>query len=150
MKKAAAWLEDSAGLDADPANVGADNQAQVFDLDAAAGSYAPGYVLNDGYLTLGTTKDALKNIVAVQQGYADSLATVAEYNRAVGHLPDKGHFLAWVNLNRIIIIQLDNDDRGIPRDSQRLMKESMGGLAAGVNAEEDYIRASMVLTLFPE
>ena len=149
MKKAAAWLEDSAGLDADPANVGADNQAQVFDLDAAAGNYAPGYVLNDGYLTLGTTKDALKNIVAVQQGYADSLAAVAEYNRAVGHLPDNEHFLAWVNLNRIVA-QLDNDDLELSRDGQRLLKESMGGLAGGVNAEEDYIRASLVLTLFPE
>lgn len=149
MKKAADWLEDSAGLDADPANVGADNQAQVFDLDAAAGNYAPGYVLNDGYLTLGTTKDALKNIVAVQQGYADSLAAVAEYNRAVGYLPNKGHFLAWVNLNRIVA-QLDNDDLELSRDGQRLLKESMGGLAAGVNAEVDYIRASLVLTLFPE
>ena len=150
MKKAAAWLEDSAGLDADPANVGADNQAQVFDLDAAASNYAPGYVLHNGYLTMGTTKDALKNIVAVQQGSADSLAAVAEYNRAVGYLPNNRHFLTWVNLNRTIIIQLDNDDRGIPRDSQRLMKESIGGLAAGVNAEDDYIRASLVLTLFPE
>lgn len=150
MQQAADLLEDQAGLDADPANVGAANQAQVFDLGAAGGKYAPGYVLNDGYLTLGTTKDALKNIVAVQQGYADSLASVAEYNRAVGYLPYKGHFLAWVNLNRIIIAQLDNDDQGIPRDRQRLLRESVGTLAAGVNAEVDYIRASLVLTLFPE
>ena len=149
MKRAAAWLEDNAGLDADPANVGADSQAQVFDLGEAGGEYAPGYVLNDGYLTLGTTKDALKNIVAVQQGSADSLAAVAEYNRAVGYLPDNGHFLAWVNLNRIVA-QLDNDDLELSRDGQRLLKESMGGLAAGVNAEADYIRASLVLTLFPE
>lgn len=150
MKKAADWLEDSAGLDADPANVGSDNQAQVFDLDeSGGGGYAPGYVLHNGYLTMGTTKDALKNIVAVQQGYADSLAAVAEYNRAVGYLPDNGHFLAWVNLNRIVA-QLDNDDLELSRDGQRLLKESMGGLAAGVNAEVDYIRAYLVLTLFPE
>lgn len=86
----------------------------------------------------------------MQQGYADSLASVAEYNRAVGQLSGSGDFLAWVNLNRIIIAQLDNDDQGIPRDRQRLLRESVGTLAAGVNAEVDYIRASLVLTLFPE
>ena len=129
--------------------MGAANQAQVFDLGAAGGDYAPGYVLNDGYLTLGTTKDALKNIVAVQQGDADNLASVAEYNRAVGQLSGSGDFLAWVNLNRIVG-QLDNADLDISREGQRLLRESVGTLAAGVNAEVDYIRASLVLTLFPE
>lgn len=149
MQQAADLLEDQAGLDADPANVGAANQAQVFDLGEAGGNYAPGYVLNDGYLTLGTTKDALKSIVAVQQGEADNLASVAEYNRAVGQLSGSGDFLAWVNLNRIVG-QLDNADLEISRDGQRLLSESVGTLAAGVNAEVDYIRASLVLTLFPE
>lgn len=149
MQQAADLLEDQAGLDVDPTNVGAANQAQVFDLGSAGGKYAPGYVLNDGYLTLGTTKDALKNIVAVQQGDADNLASVAEYNRAVGHLSGSGHFLAWVNLNRIVG-QLDNADLEISREGQRLLRESVGTLAAGVNAEVDYIRASLVLTLFPE
>ena len=45
-----------------------------------------GYVLHDGYLTFGTTVEALEAIVAVQGGERDRLADTDEYRRTVGHI----------------------------------------------------------------
>ena len=149
MDKAAGLLEDYTGLDADPANVGADNQAQTFDLDSFGADYTPGYVLHNGYLTLGTTEDALERIVATQKGDADNLAATVEYGRAVGHLPGSRHFLAWVDLQDIIA-QLDAEEIDSARSEYRMLRESTGTLAASANTDSDYIRVTLVLTLFPE
>ena len=149
MDKAAGLLEDYTGLDADPANVGADNQARTFDLDSFGADYTPGYVLHNGYLTLGTTEDALERIVAAQQGGVANLAATGEYGRAAGHLPANRQFLAWVDLQGIVA-QLDAEEIDLPRDEYRLFRDSAGAVAVSVNADVDYIRAALVLTLFPE
>lgn len=149
MDKATDLLDENFGLDADPSNVGADNLAQVFDLRDFDSEYSPGYVLHDGYVTVGTTEDALENVVSVQKGELGNLAATAEYGRAVGQLPANQQFLAWVNLQQIIA-QLNAGDLELARDEYRLLRDSLGGLTVGVNAGVDYIRASLVLTLFPE
>lgn len=149
MDKAADLLDEHFGLDTDPTNVGADNLAQVFDLRDFDSDYSPGYVLHSGYVTLGTTEEALEAIVSVQQGELGNLAATGEYGRATGTLPANQQFLAWVNLQRIIA-QLNASDMQLARDEYRLMRDSLGALTVSVNADKDYIRAYLVLTLFPE
>ena len=149
MDKAADLLDENFGLDTDPTNVGADNLAQVFDLRDFDSDYSPGYVLHSGYVTLGTTEEALEAIVSAQQGELGNLAATGEYGRATGPLPANQQFLAWVNLQRIIA-QLNASDMQLARDEYRLMRDSLGALAVSVNADGDYIRAYFVLTLFPE
>ena len=149
MDKAVDLLEENFYLDADPANVGADSQARIFDLGGAISEYTPGYVLHDGYLTLGTTEDSLATIVSVQRGEADTLASVAEYKRAVNHLPEERLVLAWVNLQGIVA-QLDADEIELTRGEYRMLRESIGTSATSVYDAGDYFRFNFVLTLFPE
>lgn len=149
MDKAADLLDEHFGLDTDPTNVGADNLAQVFDLRDFDSDYSPGYVLHSGYVTLGTTEEALENIVSVQQGELGNLAATGEYGRATGQLPANQQFLAWVNLQRIVA-QGNASDLQLARDEYRLLRDSLGALTVSVNADGDYIRAYLVLTLFPE
>ena len=76
-------------VNADPVDVGAEDDAMVLNLDALGFSdiaYSPGYVLHDGYMTLGSTEDALVTTVDVQNGDADSLTSDGEYQRATGHI----------------------------------------------------------------
>ena len=71
MDVVAGLLHDHVGLEAAAANVGADDDATVFDpglLGMMMGGpigYRPGYVLHDQYLTLGTTEDALTTVVTL-------------------------------------------------------------------------------------
>ena len=68
-------------METDSVDVGADDDATVFDLgllgmmaDGPIG-YRPGYVLHDQYLTLGTTEDALATTVDVQNGEVENLSS---------------------------------------------------------------------------
>ena len=69
----------------------------VFDLGDMMGemAYSPGYVINGGYLTIGSTKDALESIVDVQNGNSGALADAPAYRRARAHLPDALQVLAF-------------------------------------------------------
>ena len=144
-------IESSGFVKSDRKDVGADNDVVVFDLGDMMGetAYSPGYVLNDGYLTIGSTKDALESIVDVQNGNAGALADAPAYRRARAHLPDALQVLAFLDLQRIIV-QLDPDDMGMGPDDYKILEEGFSAIAVGANTNASHSRSVFVLTLFPE
>lgn len=171
LDKADDLLLTYAGLDTDTLDVGADDDATVLDLgllgllvDDSVG-YKPGYVLHDGYLTLGSTVEMLATIVGHQNGAGRMLADEPEYRRAVGHLPGKRQFSGYVDLHGIIR-QLDANDLDIDYDQYRIFSQGFGALAVSgyaphcldsdngyeceIAEDADVSRYTAVLTLFPE
>ncbi|MCY4365796.1 MAG: DUF3352 domain-containing protein [Chloroflexi bacterium] len=145
------FLEDEAPIDVDSEDVGADNDAEIFraDLFGIETDYAPGYVLNDGYLVFGTTEDALENAVAAQAGYEENLASLDEYQRAVGALPGDSQLLVWLDLQRIVA-ELDAEDMDMTDDDFEALEESLGSLAIVSSVNEELIRVGLAITFFPE
>ena len=134
--------------ESDTADVGGDADATVFRITDT--QYAPGYVLHDGYLTLGSTEAALATIVSRQKGEGAALRDSAEYLRATGQLPPRERqFLGYVNLQGIIG-QLDADEMGMDADEYRILAEGFGVIAMGAVSDPDYYRGALALTLFPE
>lgn len=148
-------LVRNVGLEASSVDVGADDDATVFDLGLLGMmvggqiGYRPGYVLHDQYLTLGTTESALTAIVERQNGEGDSLSSDAEYQRATSHLGTDGQFLGYVDLRRIVA-KLDADDLDLEPEEYRILREGIGVVAFSSATGEDYTRGEAVLTLFPE
>ena len=155
MDEVAGLLETYVGMSANPVDVGADDDATVFDLGLlgmAIGSnvgYQPGYVLHDQYLTIGTTQDALATIVERQNGEGDTLSSDTAYRRAVANLAAGGQFLGFVDVRRIIG-QLKAEDLELEPEEYRILQEGLGVVAFNSAVGEDYNRGTVVLTLFPE
>ena len=110
-------LIETVGVDSESADVGAGEDAIVFDLEDLLGdnAYSPGYVMHKDYLTIGTTEDALTAIVESQNGDIETLSGVSEYQRVLGHLPDELQVIFFVNL-QTIVEQIDPDDMDMDRD----------------------------------
>ena len=144
-------LIETVGVDSDSVDVGAVEDAVVFDLEDLVGdnAYSPGYVMHKDYLTIGTTEDALTAIVESQNGDIETLSGVSEYQRVLGHLPDGLQGIFFVNL-QTIIEQIDPDDMDIDRDMLEILEESLGAVALGLIAGEDVSRATYAVTFFPE
>ncbi len=155
MGEVANLVRNYAGLPANSIDVGAGDDATVFDLGPFGmmmGSqigYRPGYVLHDQYLTFGTTESALSAIVERQNGEGDGLSSDAEYRRATAHLATDGQFLGYVDVRRIVS-QLDGDDLALEPEEYRILQEGIGVTAFSSATGEDYSRGTAVLTLFPE
>ena len=169
MKDIANLIEDNLAffLETDTVRVGVDTDATIFDFhqELINTSYTPGYVLNDGYLAFGATADALEATVARQRGGAPSLASVDEYGRAVGHLPEAKQFLAYVNLQSILR-QFEPSDFDMTGDEFEVLTRTLGSAAISSHsphcveptggrdcllADNDGVtRITAVLTLFPE
>ena len=155
MAEVADLVEEFGGLMAVPVDVGADDDAVVFDLGPlgmmieASFAYSPGYVLHDQYLTIGTTERALETIVGIQNGDGESLSSDAEYRRVVSRLAGGWQFLGYVDTRRIIG-QLHVNELGLEPGEYRLLQEGIGVLAFGAANDDDYSRGVAVLTLFPE
>ena len=144
-------LIETVGVDSDSVDIGAVEDAIVFDLEALVGdsAYSPGYVMHKDYLTIGTTEDALTAIVESQNGDIETLSGVSEYQRVLGHLPDGLQGIFFVNL-RTIVEQIDPDDMDMDRDMLEVLEESLGAVALGLIAGEDVSRATYAVTFFPE
>jgi hypothetical protein len=139
-------------VSADQVDVGAADDAVVFDLDPSGISgiaYWPGYVLHDGYLTLGTTEEALATVVDLQNGDGDNLESVEEYQRAMAHLPGQPQGLMFVDLQRIIT-QLDPDDLDMDVDTYEVFETGFSAVGISVHLGEEYTRSTYAMTLFPE
>ena len=132
-------------------DVGADVDATVFDLGDVMGetAYSPGYALNDGYFTIGSTERVLEAAAGLQNGGGDALADAPEYRRARGHLPDAIQSLMFLDLQRITG-QLDQDDMDMDPGGYQILAEGFSAVAIGSKAGADYSRWVFVLTLFPE
>ena len=115
----------------DTANVGANADATLFRIAETA--YAPGYILHDGWLTLGSTEQSLETAVSLQKEDGSALAGDAEHRRALTHLPDRRQFQGYVNL-RAIIRQTDADDFSLGHDQYRVLRDGIGALVISAYA----------------
>ena len=155
MDEVASLLQEQAGLQSSSVDVGADDDATVFDLGLLGMmmggpiGYRPGYILHDQYLTIGTTESALAAVVERQNGEGDSLSSDAEYQRATAHLATNGQFLGYVDIRRVVA-QLEADDLDLEPEEYQILREGIGVAAFSSAIGEDYTRGAAVLTLFPE
>ena len=151
MDKIVDLIEDEDLAVSSAEDIGADNDAVVFGVEDIVGEsgYTPGYVLHDGYLTVGTTLSALEAIVDSQNGDEDVLADEEEYQRAIGHLPGAMHSLFFLDLSRLFA-QLDPDDLDVDEEYYPIFEEGFGAIVAGSGPEGDVTRVTVALTLFPE
>ena len=155
MADVADLLTNFVGLMPEGIDVGAENDAEVFDLnqfsDLAGGriGYRPGYVLHDGYLTIGSTEDALTTTVELQNGGGDGLVSDDEFNRALSHLPPARQFLGYIAVSRIVD-QVGAEGFGNNADRFQVIDETLGVVAFSSEIETDYSRTATVLTLFPQ
>lgn len=132
------------------ADVGGADQAMVFPIDGTA--YAPGYVMHDGYLTLGSTTAAMSAIVERQNGAGATLSGDAEYQRAIGFLPNRQRqFLGYIDA-RNIVGQFSADDFDLESEERyRILAEGIGVVAiSGAMPDGAFSRGAAVITLFPE
>ena len=141
------------GLRTTQADVGADIPAELLDLDDLLGAtgfqYAPGYVLHDGYLTLGSDESAIGKVVSRQNGEGNSLDSVPLYNKADEHLFQDPQSILYVDARRIIT-KFQPSDLELERDEYELLKESVGSVGMTSHQAENYDKINLVLTLFPE
>ena len=95
------------------ADVGAADPAWFVPLQDEAG-WAPGYVLHDGWLAVGSTERTLRKFVAVREGAASSLAHDPEYVRATDPLPSQLSFLFYADLewSRMLLGQAQDEASG--------------------------------------
>ena len=151
LDEVASWLEDEFDLDFDSANVGADRNARLLDLrDVDDIGYAPGYVLHDGFLTFGTTEEAIEAVVSRQRSEGDALASDSEYRRATGHLPGNRGMLAYVSLQTVVSLVSDISPADLDRRTAETLEETLGALAMSASSNGGISRATLALTLFPE
>lgn len=150
MQEVVLLIEQFIFLPSEPADVGGAEPATVFPI--AETPYAPGYVMHDGYLTLGSTTAAMSAIVERQNGAGATLSGDAEYQRAIGQLPNRQRqFLGYIDARRILG-QVDADDLDLESaEHYRILAEGIGVIAiSGAMPDAEYSRAAAVLTLFPE
>ncbi len=138
-------LEDELNLDFDRTDVGANNTARILDIDDT--EYAPGYVLHNGFLIIGTTEDTLESIASLQKD--NSLSSVSEYQRAVQHLPDNRDMLGYIDLQKLVDMAGKLDQSTIDPDVYDVLEESLSALVFSSSLNGEYSRFTLALTLFP-
>lgn len=155
MNRVAELAQTHAGINAEQIDVGADGPAMVFDLEpegmliGGETGYRPGYVLHDQYLTMGTTEAALTTAVALQNRQGDSLASDAEYNRAMQYLPATRQLVGYLDGHRVLG-QFEAQDLGMEMAEYEVVRDAVGVLAFGSDDGENHDRGVVVITLFPE
>ena len=130
------------------ADIGAVNPAWLVPLQDEAG-WAPGYVLHDGWLAVGSTERTLRKFVAVREGAASSLAQDPEYVRATDPLPSQLSFLFYADLSewsRMLLGQAQDDTFS----QWNVLPDVLGRLALGGTIDDGYVRITSVVTLFPD
>jgi hypothetical protein len=79
-------------------------EATMVDLRAFMGTtaYNPGFIFLDNHLVLGTTQNALRTVVEVQNGDEDSLSDDSEFSRVMEMAPENKNAIFFLNLKEII------------------------------------------------
>ena len=145
------WLREYYNVDTDVANVGAERPARVLDMSRNRRflqPYNPGYVVNDGYLVMGTTEEALENVVAVQNGDEPPLASLEEHKRAIQLLPKETGIIAWLDLQSLVA-EFDPDDSPLSRDQYRALRRATGTIAIARYTAKGTDTLKAVVTMFP-
>ena len=104
------------------------------------------YMLNDGYLTIATTEEALDTIADLQSGQGGSLTSADEYQRTVGHLPSEQTMLAYVDLQSIL---RQFDMSGLTTSQRRAVRDIFSAVGVAATSDADFDRVTLVLTMFP-
>lgn len=105
------------------------------------------YMLNDGYLTIATTEEALDTIADLQSGQGGSLTSADEYQRTVGHLPSEQTMLAYVDLQSIL---RQFDMAGLTTSQRRAVRDIFSAVGMAATSDADFDRVTLVLTMFSE
>ena len=148
MADAAGEVSERTGVEAAGLDVGADNDAYVFDGLVSAGAYAPGYVIHNDYMTMAATEGTLEAVVDTQNREGDSLAADGEYRRAVAHLRENRWMFGFVNIYRIVS-GMDRADAGLSRSQFELLR-SLSASGLSFSSADGRDRLTVALTLFGE
>lgn len=145
MEGIAGGVSRLAGVSLSPVDLGAARPANIME-DGKPLSF--GYVLHDGFLTFGTSAEALETTVAVQEGTRDQVSENDRYRRTVEHISYDPLLLAYVDL--AAVLDLVGDARmGIDEGMFGMLSRLLGPTALAVGTDGDYSRATLVLSISP-
>ena len=148
MKDMFGFVSTYMDLEAWQSDVGADTPAEL--LGSPDFQYAPGgYVLHNGYLTLGSNESAIEKVVSRQNGEGNALDSVALYNGVDERLFQNPKGVLFIDAHRLIA-KFQPSDLEIKSDEYEMLKESIGAVGMTTHQDANYERANLVLTLFPE
>ncbi len=133
------------GVVAEEVDVGAGQPARIVEVGE---QLSVGYMVNAGYLTLGTSVEALRSIADAQVAGRDLLADTDRYRRTVGHISYDPRLLAYVDLETIFD-HVDPLDMGTSEGPIEVLTDGLSALALGVGTDGDHTRATLVLSLLP-
>ena len=135
------------GLQFQEADVGAERPAMIYPIEGTR--YAPGAVVSGGFLTIATTRRALRDIADVQAGRESALSSDPEYARALSHLPSDRSWLLYIDLRRLAD-GIDRADANMTRDQMEALETVAGAIAISATESDGFDRTTMVVTLFAE
>ena len=134
------------GVLAEEVDVGAGRPARVVEVGE---QLSVGYMVHAGYLTLGTSVEALRSIADAQVAGRGRTADTDRYLRTVGHISYDPRLLAYVDLETIFD-HVDPLEMGTPEALIEVLTEGFSALALGVGTDGDHSRATFVLSTFPD
>ena len=136
---------DTMGFRPRSTHVGGNEDATTFRLR----DFRPTYLLNDGYLVIGSTTGAVEQAVGVQNGDLPGIGTDEEYRRAIEALPDDGSVLVYVGL-KDVFARMAEASEGVDAAAYGMFSDNLASVAAVYGSRAGHTRATFVLTLFPE
>ena len=136
---------DTMGFRPRSTHVGGDEDATTFRLR----DFRPTYLLNDGYLVIGSTTGPVEQVVGVQNGDLPGIGTDEEYRRAVEALPEDGSVLVYVGL-KDVFARMAEASEGVDAAAYGVFSDNLASVAAVYGSRAGHTRATVVLTLFPE
>ena len=145
MEGIAGGVSTLTGVSLRPVDLGGARPANVVE-DGEPLSF--GYVLHDGFLTFGTSTEALETTLAVQEGTRDPLSGTDRYRRTVEHISYDPLLLAYVDLARVVDV-MGSGGMGPDEGMIGMVSRLLGPVALGVGTDGDYSRATVVLSLSP-
>ena len=135
------------GLQLQEADVGAERPAMIYAIDGTR--YAPGAVVSGGFLTIATTRRALRVVADVRAGRESALSSDPEYARALSHLPADRRWLLYIDLRRVAD-GIDRADANMTRDQMEALETVAGAVAISATESDGFDRTTMAVTLFAE
>ena len=145
MEGIAGGVSRLTGMSLHQVDLGGSRSATVMD-DGKQLSF--GYVLHDGFLTFGTSTEALETTLAVQEGTRDPVAGIDRYRRTVEQIAYNPMLLAYVDLAKVIDV-MGSSEMGPDGGMIGMLSRLLGPVALGVGTDGDYSRATVVLSVSP-
>ena len=129
-----------------------DQEATLVDLRGFLGEtgYRPGFMLLDNHVVLGTTKDALRTVVEVQNGDETSLFAESEFARLLEMVPEGKNALFFLNIKEIreaIESPMEPVDRDQYREGVSPYVEPMRAVLVGTETNEETTTFTFVITI---